>query len=186
MRGRAWGTLRDILDTPVSPELLPPENGEISQKTEQIVGPYELHDFFLYHLLRFGTPPSKILRLADTAFAGRFVHEEIRKWLKIFIRRFFSQQYKRSCLPDGPRVGSVALSPRGDWRMPSRRQRGALAGRAGIFIKTAADGDRSAAVFACGAVCFSFDGLSNCANSAGLVSRYFGPFPPFSRRTSML
>lgn len=90
------------MDTPVSPELLPPENGEISQKTEQIVGPYELHDFFLYHLLRFGTPPSKILRLADTAFAGRFVHEEIRKWLKIFIRRFFSQQYKRSCLPDGP------------------------------------------------------------------------------------
>ena len=117
--GELGEALRDILDTPVSPELLPPENGEISQKTEQIVGPYELHDFFLYHLLRFGTPPSKILRLADTAFAGRFVHEEIRKWLKIFIRRFFSQQYKRSCLPDGPRVGSVALSPRGDWRMPS-------------------------------------------------------------------
>ena len=117
--GELGEALRDILDTPVSPELLPPENGEISQKTEQIVGPYELHDFFLYHLLRFGTPPSKILRLADTACAGRFVHEESRKWLKIFIRRFFSQQYKRSCLPDGPRVGSVALSPRGDWRMPS-------------------------------------------------------------------
>lgn len=117
--GELGEALRDILDTPVSPELLPPENGEISQKTEQIVGPYELHDFFLYYLLRFGTSPAKILRLADVAFAGRFTREEIRKWLKVFIKRFFSQQYKRSCLPDGPRVGSVALSPRGDWRMPS-------------------------------------------------------------------
>lgn len=117
--GETEQALRDILDTPVSPELLPPENGEISQKTEQIVGPYELHDFFLYYLLRFGTPPSKILRLARIAFAGRFEDEEIRRWLKTFVKRFFSQQYKRSCLPDGPRVGSVALSPRGDWRMPS-------------------------------------------------------------------
>lgn len=121
--GRCGGlleeALRDILDTPVSPELLPPENGEIAQKTEQIVGPYELHDFFLYYLLRFGTPPSKILRLASLAFAGRFETDEIKKWLNVFLKRFFSQQYKRSCLPDGPRVGSVALSPRGDWRMPS-------------------------------------------------------------------
>ena len=121
--GRCGGllgeALRDILDTPVSPELLPPENGEISQKTEQIVGPYELHDFFLYYLLRFGTAPSKILRLAGIAFAGRFEKDEIKKWLNVFLKRFFSQQYKRSCLPDGPRVGSVALSPRGDWRMPS-------------------------------------------------------------------
>ena len=111
--------LRDILDTPVSPELLPPENGDIAQKTEQIVGPYELHDFFLYHLLRFGSSPAKIYRLARKAFAGRFSDDEIKKWLLTFIRRFFSQQFKRSCLPDGPRVGSVALSPRGDWRMPS-------------------------------------------------------------------
>lgn len=111
--------LTDILNTPVSPELLPPENGEISQKTEQIVGPYELHDFFLYHLVRFGDSPSKIYRLAVYAFKGRYSGDEIGKWLKIFCRRFFAQQFKRSCLPDGPRVGSVALSPRGDWRMPS-------------------------------------------------------------------
>ena len=111
--------LTDILDTPVSPELLPPENGLISQKTEELVGPYELHDFFLYHFLRFGDSPAKIYRLAVYAFAGRFPDEEIKHWLKTFCRRFFSQQFKRSCLPDGPRVGSVALSPRGDWRMPS-------------------------------------------------------------------
>ena len=111
--------LRDILDTPVSPELLPPENGDIAQKTEQIVGPYELHDFFLYHMLRFGCSPAKIFRLARRAFADRFADEEIKKWLITFLRRFFAQQFKRSCLPDGPRVGSVALSPRGDWRMPS-------------------------------------------------------------------
>ncbi|MCC8161050.1 MAG: NAD(+) synthase [Oscillospiraceae bacterium] len=112
-------TLRDILDTPVSPELLPPENGKISQKTEHIVGPYELHDFFLYHLMRFGSTPGKILRLAETAFDGEYDREVILAWLKVFYRRFFVQQFKRSCLPDGPKVGSVALSPRGDWRMPS-------------------------------------------------------------------
>lgn len=117
--GELGTALRDILDTPVSPELLPPENGVISQQTEQIVGPYELHDFFLYYLLRFGCPPAKIYRLARTAFCGRFADTEIRHWLTVFTRRFFSQQFKRSCLPDGPRVGSVALSPRGDWRMPS-------------------------------------------------------------------
>ncbi len=117
--GTIGGALTDILDTPVSPELLPPENGLISQKTEELVGPYELHDFFLYHFLRFGDSPAKIYRLAVYAFAGRFPDEEIKHWLKTFCRRFFSQQFKRSCLPDGPRVGSVALSPRGDWRMPS-------------------------------------------------------------------
>lgn len=111
--------LTDILNTPVSPELLPPEDGEISQKTEQIVGPYELHDFFLYHLVRFGDSPKKIFRLAVYSFEGRYSEDEIRKWLKTFCRRFFAQQFKRSCMPDGPRVGSVALSPRGDWRMPS-------------------------------------------------------------------
>lgn len=112
-------TLLDILDTPVSPELLPPEDGKISQKTENIVGPYELHDFFLYHLVRFGSSPSKILRLAEIAFNGDYERGVILEWLKTFYRRFFSQQFKRSCLPDGPKVGSVALSPRGDWRMPS-------------------------------------------------------------------
>ncbi|MCD8181714.1 MAG: NAD(+) synthase [Firmicutes bacterium] len=112
-------TLRDILDTPVSPELLPPENGKISQKTEHIVGPYELHDFFLYHLMRFGSTPGKILRLAEEAFDGAYDRDVILAWLKVFYRRFFAQQFKRSCLPDGPKVGSVALSPRGDWRMPS-------------------------------------------------------------------
>ena len=117
--GVLGGALSDVLDTPVSPELLPPENGEISQKTEQIVGPYELHDFFLYHMLRYGDPPAKIARLAELAFAGHYPVEEIRRWLGSFYRRFFSQQFKRSCLPDGPRVGSVGLSPRGDWRMPS-------------------------------------------------------------------
>lgn len=111
--------LFDILDTPVSPELLPPKNGEIAQKTEDIVGPYELHDFFLYYVMRFGFSPQKIYRLAVRAFAGDYKEEEIQKWLKTFYKRFFSQQFKRSCLPDGPKVGSVALSPRGDWRMPS-------------------------------------------------------------------
>lgn len=111
--------LRDILATPVSPELLPPKDGEISQKTESIVGPYELHDFFLYYLMRFGSHPRKILRLAEIAFKGEYDREFILGWLKIFYRRFFQQQFKRSCLPDGPKVGSVALSPRGDWRMPS-------------------------------------------------------------------
>lgn len=111
--------LYDVLDTPVSPELLPPENGQISQKTEDLVGPYELHDFFLYYLLRFGYPPRKIYRVAKLAFAGAYDNETILKWLKKFYWRFFSQQFKRSCIPDGPKVGSVALSPRGDLRMPS-------------------------------------------------------------------
>lgn len=111
--------LLDVLDTPVSPELLPPENGEIAQKTEQLVGPYALHDFFLYYLLRFGFPPEKIFRLAVIAFQGVYEPTVIKQWLCVFLRRFFAQQFKRSCLPDGPRVGSVALSPRGDWRMPS-------------------------------------------------------------------
>ncbi len=111
--------LTDVLDTPVSPELLPPEDGKISQKTEDIVGPYELHDFYLYYLMRFGYSPSKIYRLASYAFKGDYDAETIFQWLRTFYRRFFSQQFKRSCLPDGPKVGSVALSPRGDWRMPS-------------------------------------------------------------------
>lgn len=111
--------LLDILDTPVSPELLPPENGRIAQKTEDIVGPYELHDFFLYQMQRFGFTPSKVFRLACVAFADKYAPSFILKWEKIFYRRFFAQQFKRSCLPDGPKVGSIAVSPRGDLRMPS-------------------------------------------------------------------
>lgn len=111
--------LYDVLDTPVSPELLPPENGLISQKTEDIVGPYELHDFYLYYILRFGYTPAKIYRVAKIAFEGIYEDETILKWLKKFYWRFFSQQFKRSCLPDGPKVGSIAVSPRGDLRMPS-------------------------------------------------------------------
>ena len=111
--------LLDILDTPVSPELLPPENGVISQKTEDLVGPYELHDFYLYYMLRFGFAPDKIYYLAKQAFKGEYDNEVILKWLKTFMRRFFAQQFKRSCLPDGPKVGTVAVSPRGDLRMPS-------------------------------------------------------------------
>ena len=111
--------LLDVLDTPVSPELLPPKDGEIAQKTEDLVGPYELHDFYLYYVLRFGFEPSKIYRLAKLAFEGTYDSETIMKWLKTFYRRFFAQQFKRSCLPDGPKIGTVALSPRGDWRMPS-------------------------------------------------------------------
>lgn len=112
--------LHKILKTPISPELLPPdENGNIKQKTEEVVGPYELHDFFLYHVVRHGMPPRKVLLLAEIAFAGTYDQDEIRKWLKVFYRRFFSQQFKRSCLPDGPKVGTISLSPRGDWRMPS-------------------------------------------------------------------
>lgn len=111
--------LLDVLDTPVSPELLPPKEGEISQKTEDIVGPYELHDFYLYQLLRMGFSPKKIFRLACEAFAGEYSETVILRWQKVFYRRFFTQQFKRSCLPDGPKVGSVAVSPRGDWRMPS-------------------------------------------------------------------
>lgn len=113
------GVLYDVLDTPVSPELLPPEDGAISQKTEDLVGPYELHDFFLYQMLRMCFPPAKIYRIAKEAFAGRYSNETILKWLRTFYWRFFSQQFKRSCLPDGPKVGSVAVSPRGDLRMPS-------------------------------------------------------------------
>ena len=112
-------TLLDVLDTPVSPELLPPKEGQISQKTEDLVGPYELHDFFLYYMLRCGYEPLKIYRLAKIAFEGKYDDEFIMKWLKTFYRRFFAQQFKRSCLPDGPKVGSVAVSPRGDLRMPS-------------------------------------------------------------------
>ena len=111
--------LFDVLDTPVSPELLPPKDGEISQKTEELVGPYELHDFFLYYMLRFGFAPGKIYRMACRAFAGEYGAPTVKKWLSTFYRRFFTQQFKRSCLPDGPKVGSVTLSPRGDWRMPS-------------------------------------------------------------------
>ena len=108
-----------MLDTPVSPELLPPEDGEISQKTEDIVGPYELHDFFLYYMLRFGYSPKKIYRLALLAFSGVYEADVIYKWLKNYYHRFFSQQFKRSCLPDGPKIGTIAVSPRGDLRMPS-------------------------------------------------------------------
>lgn len=112
--------LRDILDTPISPELIPPsEDGEIVQKTEDKVGPYELHDFFLFYMLRAGFEPEKILYIAEKTFAGRYSRDELVKWLENFYRRFFSQQYKRSCMPDGPKVGSVAFSPRGDLRMPS-------------------------------------------------------------------
>ncbi len=111
--------LRDVLDTPVSPELLPAEENQITQKTEDIVGPYELHDFFLYHVVRFGYEPSKVLRIAEIAFKDQYDKETILKWLKTFYRRFITQQFKRSCIPDGPKVGSVALSPRGDLRMPS-------------------------------------------------------------------
>lgn len=111
--------LMDVLDTPVSPELLPPEDGRISQKTEDLVGPYELHDFFLYYVLRMGFAPKKIYRLAETAFRGKYESSVILKWEKVFYRRFFGQQFKRSCLPDGPKVGTVAVSPRGDLRMPS-------------------------------------------------------------------
>ncbi len=118
------GTLKevllDVLDTPVSPELLPPDkNGDIAQKTEDVVGPYELHDFFLYYMVRFGYSPSKIYYIAKKSFKEKYSDEVIKKWLTVFIKRFFAQQFKRSCLPDGPKVGSVTLSPRSDWRMPS-------------------------------------------------------------------
>ena len=114
--------LEDILDTPVSPELLPAVQGEIAQRTEDLVGPYELHDFFLYYIVRWGFGPGKVFRLAEYALGGVYGRAVILKWLKVFYRRFFTQQFKRSCLPDGPKVGSVALSPRGDWRMPSDAQ----------------------------------------------------------------
>ena len=121
--GLCQGALReallDVLDTPVSPELLPPKDGEIAQKTEELVGPYTLHDFFLYHLLRHGFGPGKIYRMACRTFGDEYEPETVKGWLRVFFRRFFTQQFKRSCLPDGPKVGSVGLSPRGDWRMPS-------------------------------------------------------------------
>ena len=113
-------SLRDILDTPVSPELLPAdENGDIAQKTEDLVGPYELHDFYIYYFCRFGFAPEKLFRMAKHAFGGAYSDAVLIKWLETFARRFFSQQFKRSCMPDGPKVGSVTLSPRGDWKMPS-------------------------------------------------------------------
>lgn len=118
--GELRNVLLDVLDTPVSPELLPPDdNGEITQKTEDVVGPYELHDFFLYHMVRFAFSPNKIYYLAKQTFKGKYDNLVIKKWLTVFIKRFFAQQFKRTCLPDGPKVGSVTLSPRSDWRMPS-------------------------------------------------------------------
>ena len=114
--------LEDILDTPVSPELLPAVQGEISQRTEDLVGPYELHDFFLYYVIRWGFAPGKIFRLAQYALGRKYSREVLLKWLKSFYRRFFTQQFKRNCLPDGPKIGTVSLSPRGDWRMPSDAQ----------------------------------------------------------------
>ena len=117
--GGAQAVLEDVLATEISPELLPPEGGKIAQKTEELVGPYELHDFYLYHAIRWGFPPRKVFFLAQAAFAGKYEAAVLKKWLISFYRRFFSQQFKRSCLPDGVKVGSVALSPRGDWRMPS-------------------------------------------------------------------
>lgn len=111
--------LNDILDTPVSPELLSPKNGEIAQQTEDVVGPYELHDFFLYHIVRWGRAPKAVYHLACNAFDGKYTSQVILKWLRVFYLRFFAQQFKRSCLPDGPKIGSVNLSPRGDWKMPS-------------------------------------------------------------------
>jgi len=112
-----------VLATPITPELLPPGAcGEINQKTEDIIGPYELHDFFLYHMVRYGAPPEKILFLAGQAFKGKYAEDTIKDWLKVFYKKFFSQQFKRSCLPDGPKVGTISLSPRGDWRMPSDAQ----------------------------------------------------------------
>jgi NAD+ synthase (glutamine-hydrolysing) len=118
--GAAQEVLHRIIATPITPELLPPDTeGKIRQKTEDILGPYELHDFFLYHFIRYGAPPEKILFLAGRAFQGRYDEPTIRRGLKVFLERFFRQQYKRSCIPDGPKVGTISLSPRGDWRMPS-------------------------------------------------------------------
>ena len=111
--------LYDILDTPVSPELLPPDKSGISQKTEELVGPYELHDFFLYYAVRYGFSPAKIIFLAGCAFGTKYTHKQLCSWLELFYRRFFSQQFKRSCMPDGVSIGEVSLSPRGFWNMPS-------------------------------------------------------------------
>jgi NAD+ synthase (glutamine-hydrolysing) len=121
--GPARQTLLDIVATKISPELLPHRAGEIGQETESVVGPYELHDFFLFHFLRYGAPPDKILFLAgQVEFEKPYAADERRRWLDVFIRRFFANQFKRSCLPDGPKVGTIAISPRGDWRMPSDAQ----------------------------------------------------------------
>ncbi len=122
--GEARRTLLDIVATEISPELLPMQaDGKTTQATEAVIGPYELHDFFLFHFLRYGAPPEKILFLARHArFDAPYSEEELRRWLKVFIERFFANQFKRSCLPDGPKVGSISLSPRGDWRMPSDAQ----------------------------------------------------------------
>ncbi|MCK5826798.1 MAG: NAD(+) synthase, partial [Desulfuromusa sp.] len=118
--GRISEILEDVCATPVSPELLPPDaDGNIKQLTEQVIGPYELHDFFLFQVVRLHFPPKKVLMLAEQTFDDEYSRSELLKWLRQFYQRFFSQQFKRSCLPDGPKVGSVALSPRGDWRMPS-------------------------------------------------------------------
>jgi NAD+ synthase (glutamine-hydrolysing) len=111
--------LDDILDTPISPELLPHSDGAITQETEEIVGPYELHDFFLYHFIKYGATPPKIRYLALKAFGDTYDEATVTKWLKLFLRRFFTQQFKRSAIPDGPKVGTIALSPRADWKMPS-------------------------------------------------------------------
>ena len=110
--------LKRVIDTPISPELIPPEKGQIQQKTEEVIGPYELHDFFIYHFLRNGSSPTKIFHLAKLAYKEKYSQKEIQKWLKLFFERFFSQQFKRTTLPPGPKIGSVSLSPRGDWRMP--------------------------------------------------------------------
>lgn len=117
--GELKEVLYDILDTPISPELLPAQDGKITQKTEDVVGPYELHDFFLFYIVRWGFTPTKVRRLANCAFAGEYTDDEIVKWLRVFTKRFFNNQFKRSCVPNGPKIGSVGLSPRGDWRMPS-------------------------------------------------------------------
>jgi NAD+ synthase (glutamine-hydrolysing) len=112
--------LLDVIDTPVSPELLPTDaDGGIAQKTEDILGPYEAHDFFLYHIVKYGASPEKTLHLAKLAFDGKYTEERLAEYLRTFIKRFFANQFKRSCIPDGPKVGTIALSPRGDWRMPS-------------------------------------------------------------------
>jgi NAD+ synthase (glutamine-hydrolysing) len=112
--------LRAVIETPVSPELVPPDrDGRIAQRTEDIVGPYELHDFFLHALVRLGAAPRKILYLTLQSFGGRYDEDVVRRWLRVFVERFFANQFKRSVMPDGPKVGSVSLSPRGDWRMPS-------------------------------------------------------------------
>ena len=118
-KGKLKAVLTDILDTPVSPELLPPDKSEIKQKTEDIVGPYALHDFFLYYMVKRGFSPEKIYYSALKTFEGEFDSATVLKWLKVFVRRFFSQQFKRSCMPDGVKIGAVTLSPRGNWRMPS-------------------------------------------------------------------